>query len=132
VAGDSEEVIDPKEEPIHELPNDEQNFGMDLMSDEMTYKDVPLQEGDEFNDKREHYSMADRLVENRGGEEEPLHNTENVVKESSGNVVVEKRRRSSRNMSGNLNCTEPMEASDEEGGRTVKKGRSDLVERREK
>ncbi|GMR31293.1 hypothetical protein PMAYCL1PPCAC_01488, partial [Pristionchus mayeri] len=71
-------------------------------------------------------------IENDGGDEETDDCDVHTPKDSSKNAVVEKRRRSSRKVSGNVKYTESGEESDEETGPTMKKGRSESVGRSEK
>ncbi|GMR30613.1 hypothetical protein PMAYCL1PPCAC_00808, partial [Pristionchus mayeri] len=40
----NDDMIQPKDEPIDEPPNDDQDFNMDLVGDEIQYKDEPLPE----------------------------------------------------------------------------------------
>ncbi|GMR44032.1 hypothetical protein PMAYCL1PPCAC_14228, partial [Pristionchus mayeri] len=125
----NDDMIEPKDELIDEPPNDNQDFGVDLIGDEMPYMDDPLEKEDESNDMGVRHSIAEELVENGGGEDNVLDNAANIHKDSSDTAVVEKRRRSARVVSGNIKYTESGEESDGEVGPIAKKGRSESAEK---
>ncbi|GMR44102.1 hypothetical protein PMAYCL1PPCAC_14297, partial [Pristionchus mayeri] len=98
--------------------------------DEMPNKDEPLQE-EEINDIGSD-SVEDDLIEHDGGEEEKTDISGITPKNSAETTVMVKRRRSCRKVPGNVKYTESSEESDGEVEPTLKKNKSEPVERRDK
>ncbi|GMR43764.1 hypothetical protein PMAYCL1PPCAC_13959, partial [Pristionchus mayeri] len=77
-------------------------------------------------------SISGDQIESDGGDKEAVGNKDNIPKDSSKTVEVEKRRRSARNISKSVNYADSLEESDNEDQPTLKKVKSESTEVRDK
>ncbi|GMR50654.1 hypothetical protein PMAYCL1PPCAC_20849, partial [Pristionchus mayeri] len=128
--GTQAETHPPLQSLLPSFPADTDPFENEVFGgDQIESSDVTMLNEDMDNEVGGDNSISGDLIENYGGEKETV---DSVPKDPSENVEVEKRRRSSRNVTRPARYAESIEESDGEGEPSAKKMRSESMDEYEK